>query len=300
MIAKTFENREYLRWHEAAEVLGMDSEGLRQALRSRLSPALGTKEGPWLPVILATRGEGFLAHLKCDSPDRQPLVQWNNEHTFRTRLEGQRVLGFSDGSELPLFGTSGRDYWDANRGYGSGYSRTFTAGGETLVLSPDSVRHACDYDGDLESVDVAPYDWCNDGFPTESFHVIEIPGSMFQKRPTNLFESAQFLRSDVMQLLEESVDKTDAVKIGSKKSKPAHSPSDDHAPDPREVTAYLNAIGALLHLMLAKTPSGKAQSVFASQNKIIEAMLAHHDGKYGISQRNLEKTFAAARRSLES
>lgn len=300
MTGKTFENREYLRWHEAAEVLGMDSEGLRQALRSRLSPSLGTKGGPWLPVILATRGEGFLAHLKCDNPDRQPLVQWNNEHTFRTRLEGQCVLGFSDGTELPLFGKSGRDYWDANRGYGSGYSRTFTAGGETLVLSPDSVRHACDYEGDLESVDVAPYDWCNDGFPTESFHVIEIPGSMFQKKPTNLFESGKFLRSDVLRLLEESMDKPVAAKIGSKKPKRADSSSDGHDLDPREETAYLNAIGALLHLMLGKTPAGKAQSVFTSQNKIIEAMLAHHGEKYGISQRNLEKAFAAAKRSLES
>ncbi len=66
----------------------------------------------------------------------------------------------------------------------------------------------------------------------------------------------------------------------------------------REQTSYLNIIAGLLDLMLGKTPSGKAQSVFTSQSAIISALTAHHHGKQGITQRTLEQKFAEARRSL--
>lgn len=67
----------------------------------------------------------------------------------------------------------------------------------------------------------------------------------------------------------------------------------------REST-YLNIIGALLELMLGKTPADKPQSVFKSQAAIIDALLAHHAGKPGISKTTLEAKFADARRQLNS
>jgi len=66
----------------------------------------------------------------------------------------------------------------------------------------------------------------------------------------------------------------------------------------RSEGTYLNIIGGLLGLMLGRSPSGKAQSVFESQAMIISALLAHHDGKPGISSRTLEEKFAEAKRSL--
>lgn len=72
------------------------------------------------------------------------------------------------------------------------------------------------------------------------------------------------------------------------------------SPSERAETTYLNIIGGLLHLLLGKTPAEKPQSVFVSQAAIISALLAHHDGKPGISPRTLEDKFAAAKRSLES
>ena len=66
----------------------------------------------------------------------------------------------------------------------------------------------------------------------------------------------------------------------------------------RAETTYLNIIGALLELMLNKTPAGKPQSVFDSQSAIIGALLANNEGKPGISQRTLDDKFAAAKRSL--
>lgn len=67
----------------------------------------------------------------------------------------------------------------------------------------------------------------------------------------------------------------------------------------REAT-YLNIIGALLELALGKTPAGKPQSVFESQAAIIEALLARHADKPGISKTTLEAKFADARRRLNS
>lgn len=67
----------------------------------------------------------------------------------------------------------------------------------------------------------------------------------------------------------------------------------------REST-YLNIIGALLELVLGKTPAGNPQSVFESQAAIIDALIAHHGTKSGISKTTLEAKFADARRQLNS
>lgn len=71
-----------------------------------------------------------------------------------------------------------------------------------------------------------------------------------------------------------------------------------NAPGERAETTYLNIIGAMLALMLGKSPAGKPQSVFDNQAAIIAALLGHHEGKPGISARTLEDKFAAAKRSL--
>lgn len=70
------------------------------------------------------------------------------------------------------------------------------------------------------------------------------------------------------------------------------------APGERAETTYLNIIGAMLALMLGKSPAGKPQSVFDNQAAIIAALLGHYEGKPGISARTLEDKFAAAKRSL--
>lgn len=75
------------------------------------------------------------------------------------------------------------------------------------------------------------------------------------------------------------------------------------APRPmqRAETTYLNIIGAMLTLMLGKTPktpTGEPQSIFDNQSVIIAALLEHFDKKPGISARTLEDKFAAAKRSL--
>jgi hypothetical protein len=66
----------------------------------------------------------------------------------------------------------------------------------------------------------------------------------------------------------------------------------------RERTTLLNIIGGLLELMLSKSPGGKPQSVFNNQTAIIDGLLAHFEGKPGISVRTLEEKFAIAKRNL--
>ena len=68
--------------------------------------------------------------------------------------------------------------------------------------------------------------------------------------------------------------------------------------DERSETTYLKIIGSLVHLMLAKSPSGVKQSVYNSQTAIIEAILAHYPNAYGLKQRTLEEKFSAANKQL--
>lgn len=69
--------------------------------------------------------------------------------------------------------------------------------------------------------------------------------------------------------------------------------------DARSERSYLNVIGGLLQLMLSHSPSGQKHSVFDNQAAIVSALLAYHEGKYGISSTNLEKKFAEANRSIK-
>ncbi|PAU86055.1 hypothetical protein CK507_16430 [Pseudomonas sp. WN033] len=66
----------------------------------------------------------------------------------------------------------------------------------------------------------------------------------------------------------------------------------------RAETTYLHIIGALLHLMLGESPSGRRYSTFMSQDAIISALIAHHSGLMGITERTLHAKFAEAKRRM--
>lgn len=70
--------------------------------------------------------------------------------------------------------------------------------------------------------------------------------------------------------------------------------------DERSEKTYLNIIGCLVQLMLAKSPAGVKQSVYNSQTAIIEAILAHYPNAYGLKQRTLEEKFSAANKQLSA
>ncbi len=76
---------------------------------------------------------------------------------------------------------------------------------------------------------------------------------------------------------------------------PAHAPISE-----KQRGAFLNIVGALLGLLLAKSPSGKPYSVFESQQAIIDAIHANFGEAAGLSQRNLADKFAEGKRTLSS
>lgn len=71
-------------------------------------------------------------------------------------------------------------------------------------------------------------------------------------------------------------------------------------PGLRSETTYLNIIGGLLTLLLGKSPSGAAYSSFHSMDAVVSALLAHHEGRPGLSERTLWSKLAQARRHLEA
>lgn len=66
----------------------------------------------------------------------------------------------------------------------------------------------------------------------------------------------------------------------------------------RAERTLLNIIGGQLELLLGKAPSGKAYSDFRTQESVIEALIAHHGERLGMTKSTLEAKFAQARRNL--
>lgn len=68
----------------------------------------------------------------------------------------------------------------------------------------------------------------------------------------------------------------------------------------RAEATYLHVIGAMLDLMLGQSPAGTSYSSFRTQEAIVSALVAHHGGVMGITERTLNGKFAQARRKVRS
>jgi len=68
----------------------------------------------------------------------------------------------------------------------------------------------------------------------------------------------------------------------------------------RSETTYLNIVGGLLTLLLGKSPSGAPYSSFETMDAVISALIAHHEGRPGISERTLWAKLAAAKRQVNT
>lgn len=74
----------------------------------------------------------------------------------------------------------------------------------------------------------------------------------------------------------------------------------ERALPPRSETTYLNIVGGLLTLLLGKSPSGTPYSSFETMESVISALIAHHEGRPGISERTLWAKLAAAKRQVNA
>ena len=68
----------------------------------------------------------------------------------------------------------------------------------------------------------------------------------------------------------------------------------------RAESTYQHIIGGMLGLMLGQSPAGTPYSCFKTQEAIVSALIAHHDGVMGITERTLNGKFAQARRRVRS
>lgn len=68
----------------------------------------------------------------------------------------------------------------------------------------------------------------------------------------------------------------------------------------RADTTYLNIIGGMLALLLGQSPAGVPYSSFRTQESIVSALIAHHGGVMGITERTLNGKFSDAKRNLRS
>lgn len=76
-------------------------------------------------------------------------------------------------------------------------------------------------------------------------------------------------------------------------------PQDEQLSD-RGRSTLLNINGGLLTALRGKSPGGQRYSRFDSDADIIETVITYHGGRVGISERTMQKHFAAARRSLDA
>jgi hypothetical protein len=66
----------------------------------------------------------------------------------------------------------------------------------------------------------------------------------------------------------------------------------------RAETTYLNIIGGLLTLLLGQSPGGVRYSSFKTLESVISSLIAHHNGRPGITERTLWAKFAEAKRQI--
>jgi len=131
-----------------------------------------------------------------------------------------------------------------------------------------------------------------------------------EQRPAFLFSRSErmahpviTLKSGQAMLLERLALKIELAqcrtKIGelSKKLKITCTP---HPISDRAETTYLNIIGAMLELMLGRSPSGRRYSSFDTQEAIISTLIACHGDRMGLSERTLHGKFAKARKTLHN
>lgn len=193
----SLEARLYLNWDEASVLLGVDREGLRQLMVHKLSPYHGDRQSPWLPVVINSKDREFFTHLRWDMQNKIPDLTWRVLH-FDIQ---ERVIQFSDGTELPLKGYEDGASYEAVSDHLGGYHNCFLVGGERLAVSPETVRRACENDGYVDDLGIAPYAWCKIGFSDDLyFRVLESKNSLHINKPESIYESTFFLIEDVLRI----------------------------------------------------------------------------------------------------
>lgn len=90
------------------------------------------------------------------------------------------------------------------------------------------------------------------------------------------------------------------VQLAAQKKPSAIATTENQTLHPRSEKTYLNIVGGLLSLLLGRSPAGTPYSQFKTLEAIVSALLAHHEGKPGMSERTLWAKLGTARRQLDA
>jgi hypothetical protein len=173
----------------------------------------------------------------------------------------------------------------------------------TMSMGTESCKGTWDHADHLLFMDAIKY-WC-DGSPgcveakkNALLSVLERGTVKYRRRDGKTFKDSVYELQANDQLLvgRESFQKW-ALSVSDEEE--SRSLQNNMALSDRSEGAYQNIIGALLDVVLGDSPSGKPHSLFKSQSSLIDALLAHHGDKDGISQRTLDGKFAKSKRHLK-
>ncbi|WP_454868419.1 hypothetical protein [Pseudomonas farris] len=213
----------------------------------------------------------------------EAAIRWSNLQEEEINILSVTALMTRVSAEAlplwPLVGLNIERLYDAMRNgelpYGKG---GITSNDPALLDAPQlTIRHV-----DLKH-------WMAETYPDQK------PGFLFDELEQQLHSAIDL--GTVQALLLQI--KTLKAQLGNR-AQPHQSKPADSKPQllPRAETTYLNIIGGLLTLLLGQSPSGVRYSSFSTLESVISALIAHHNGRPGITERTLWAKFAEAKRQL--
>jgi hypothetical protein len=240
-------------------------------------------------------------HLKVFYRPIEAAIRWSGLVRFESRIldvMGQRKIpDAADFPRWPMLRLNAERIYDAlangDLAYGKG---GITCEDRALLDDPDlTIRHV-----DLKAWMVRCYP---DQKPAFLFDALER-----HIHPAVSIDVVQTLLADREALKVQLADRVKASRLLHAQlqtlsaEREAQMAEDKQArePNPRSESTYLSIVGALLGLLLGKSPGGVPYSSFQTMESIISALIAHHSGRPGISERTLWAKFSAAKRHLSS
>lgn len=221
----------------------------------------------------------------------EAAIRWSGLDRFESRIlevvGARNVPGPEDFPRWPMLRLNVERIFDAMRNRELPYGRGgITCDDPSLLDDPElTIRHV-----DLRA-------WMTHFYPSQK------PAFLFddierQLHPAMSIEAVYALLADREALRTQLADQQreiDALRKEIKRQAPS-----ERILAPRSETTYLNIVGGLLTLLLGKSPSGTPYSSFETTESVISALIAHHEGRPGISERTLWAKFAAAKRQVNT
>lgn len=218
-------------------------------------------------------------------------IRWSGLERFESRIleivGARNILDPDDFPQWPMLRLNVERIFDAMRNRELPYGRAgITCDDPCLLDDPQlTIRHV-----DLRA-------WMTHFYPSHR------PAFLFddierQLHPAISVEAVQALLADREALRAQLAAHQREIEALRKEIKRQGAP--DRVLATRSETTYLNIVGGLLALLLGKSPSGTPYSSFETMESVISALIAHHEGRPGISERTLWAKLAAAKRQVNT